>query len=59
MDRKKIIGIFGGFLAVMLMFTMLSRAVTGASLARVETVRAVWRFLRKLGIVLPEDAAEK
>ncbi len=40
MDRKKIIGIFGGFLAVMLMFTMLSRAVTGASLARVETVRA-------------------
>ena len=40
MDRKKIIGIFGGFLAVMLMFTMLSRAVSGASLARVETVRA-------------------
>lgn len=39
MDRKKIIKIFGGFLAVMLMFTILSRAVSGASMARVETVK--------------------
>ena len=30
MDRKKVIGIFSGFLAVMLLFTILSRAVTGA-----------------------------
>lgn len=40
MDRKKIFGIFGGFLAVMLVFTILSRAVSGASMARVETVKA-------------------
>lgn len=39
MDRKKVIGIFSGFLAVMLLFTILSRAVTGASMARVETVK--------------------
>ncbi len=39
MDRKKIIKIFGGFLAVMLLFTILSRAVSGASMARVETVK--------------------
>ncbi len=39
MDRKKIIKIFGGFLAVMLAFTILSRAVSGAAMARVETVR--------------------
>lgn len=39
MDRKKIFGIFGGFLAVMLVFTILSRAVSGASMARVETVK--------------------
>lgn len=39
MDRKKIFGIFGGFLAVMLVFTILSRAVSGASMAKVETVR--------------------
>ena len=38
MDRKKIFGIFGGFLAVMLGFTILSRGVRGASMARVETV---------------------
>lgn len=37
--RKKVFGIFGGFLAVMLVFTLLSRAVNGASMARVETVR--------------------
>ncbi|MCI8484200.1 MAG: biotin/lipoyl-binding protein [Lachnospiraceae bacterium] len=40
MDRKKVFGIFGGFLAVMLVFTILSRAVSGASMARVETVKA-------------------
>lgn len=39
MDRKKVIKIFGGFLAVMLIFTILSRAVSGASMARVETVK--------------------
>lgn len=39
MDRKKIVKIFGGFLAVMLMFTIVSRAVSGAAMARVETVR--------------------
>lgn len=39
MDRKKIFGIFGKFLVVMLVFTILSRAVSGASMARVETVR--------------------
>ncbi|MCI9136062.1 MAG: HlyD family efflux transporter periplasmic adaptor subunit [Lachnospiraceae bacterium] len=39
MDRKKIFQIFGGFLAVMLVFTILSRAVSGASMARVETVK--------------------
>lgn len=39
MDRKRIFGIFGGFLAVMLVFTILSRAVSGASMAKVETVR--------------------
>ncbi len=39
MVRKKVFGIFGGFLAVMLIFTILSRAVSGASMARVETVR--------------------
>lgn len=39
MDRKKIAKIFGGFLAVMLMFTIVSRAVSGAAMARVETVR--------------------
>ena len=39
MDRKKIFGIFGGFLAVMLVFTILSRAVSGASMAKVETVK--------------------
>lgn len=39
MERKKIFGIFGGFLAVMLVFTILSRAVSGASMAKVETVR--------------------
>ncbi len=39
MDRKKVIKLFGGFLAVMLIFTILSRAVSGASMARVETVR--------------------
>ncbi len=39
MDRKKIFGIFGGFLAVMLVFTLLSRAVSGAAMAKVETVK--------------------
>lgn len=39
MERKKIIKIFGGFLAVMLAFTILSRAASGASTAQVETVR--------------------
>ncbi len=39
MDRKKIFEIFAGFLAVMLAFTILSRAVSGASMARVETVK--------------------
>lgn len=39
MDRKKVIKLFGGFLAVMLIFTILSRAVSGASMARVETIR--------------------
>ena len=39
MERKKIFGIFGGFLAVMLVFTILSRAVSGASMAKVETVK--------------------
>lgn len=39
MVRKKVFGIFCGFLAVMLLFTILSRAVSGASMARVETVR--------------------
>ena len=39
MVRKKVFGIFSGFLAVMLLFTILSRAVSGASMARVETVR--------------------
>lgn len=39
MDRKKVMKLFGGFLAVMLVFTILSRAVSGASMARVETVR--------------------
>ncbi len=39
MDRKKVIKIFGGFLAVMLIFTILSRAVSGASMARVDTVK--------------------
>ena len=39
MDRKKIFGIFGGFLAVIFVFTLLSRAVAGASMARVETVK--------------------
>ena len=39
MVRKKIITIFGGFLAVMMVFTVLSRAVNGASMAKVETVR--------------------
>lgn len=37
--RKKVFGIFGGFLVVMLVFTLLSRAVNGASMAKVETVR--------------------
>lgn len=39
MERKKIFKIFGAFLAVMLIFTMLSQAVSGASMAKVETVR--------------------
>ena len=39
MIRKKAFRIFGGFLAVMLVFTILSRAISGASMARVETVR--------------------
>lgn len=39
MDRKKIFGLFGGFLAVMLVFTILSRAVSGAAMAKVETVK--------------------
>lgn len=39
MVRKKIFAVFGGFLVVMLAFTVLSRAVSGASMARVETVR--------------------
>lgn len=39
MDRKKIFQIFGGFLAVMLVFTILSRAVSGASMAKVKTVK--------------------
>ena len=39
MDRKKVIKLFSGFLAVMLIFTILSRAVSGASMARVETVK--------------------
>ncbi len=39
MIRKKAFRIFGGFLAVMLVFTILSRAASGASMARVETVR--------------------
>ena len=39
MDRKKIFEIFGGFLAVMLVFTILSRAASGAAMAKVETVK--------------------
>lgn len=39
MDRKKVIKLFGGFLVVMLIFTILSRAVSGASMARVQTVK--------------------
>ena len=39
MVRKKAFGIFGGFLAVMLVFTIISRAVSGAAMARVKTVR--------------------
>lgn len=39
MIRKNALGIFGGFLAVMLVFTILSRAAGGAAMARVETVR--------------------
>lgn len=39
MDRKKVMKIFGGFLALMLIFTILSRAVNGASMARVDTVK--------------------
>ena len=39
MDRKKIFGIFAGFLAVMLVFTILSRAVSGAAMARIKTVK--------------------
>ncbi len=39
MNRKKVIKLFGGFLAVMLIFTILSRAVSGASMARVDTVK--------------------
>lgn len=39
MDRKKVIKLFGGFLALMLIFTILSRAVSGASMARVQTVK--------------------
>lgn len=39
MDRKKVIKLFGAFLAVMLIFTILSRAVSGASMARVDTVK--------------------
>lgn len=39
MIRKKAFGIFGGFLAVMLIFTILSRAASGAAMARVETVK--------------------
>lgn len=39
MNRKKAVKIFGGFLAVMLMFTIVSRAVSGAAMARVDTVR--------------------
>ena len=39
MDRKKIFGIFGGFLAVMLVFTILSRAFGGAAMAKVETIK--------------------
>ncbi|MEY8391239.1 HlyD family efflux transporter periplasmic adaptor subunit [Lachnospiraceae bacterium] len=39
MDRKKIFKISGGFLAVMLTFTILSRAVSGAAMAKVETVK--------------------
>lgn len=39
MNRKKVVKIFGGFLAVMLMFTVVSRAVSGAAMARVDTVR--------------------
>lgn len=39
MVRKKVFAVFGGFLAVMLVFTVLSRAVSGASMAKVETVR--------------------
>lgn len=39
MVRKRVFAVFGGFLAVMLVFTVLSRAVSGASMAKVETVR--------------------
>lgn len=39
MVRKKAFGIFGGFLAVMLVFTLISRAVSGAAMARVTTVK--------------------
>lgn len=39
MDRKKIFEIFCGFLAVMLAFTILSRAFGGAAMAKVETVK--------------------
>lgn len=39
MSRKNAFGILGGFLAVMLVFTILSRAAAGAAMARVETVR--------------------
>lgn len=39
MIRKNAFGIFGSFLAVMLVFTLLSRAAGGAAMARVETVR--------------------
>lgn len=39
MSRKNAFGIFWGFLAVMLVFTILSRAAAGAAMARVETVK--------------------
>ena len=43
--RRKIIQLFGGFLCVMLVFTFLSRAADGTSVARVTTRRTMSGFV--------------